>query len=121
MVVRNMRHSLGFSFDWVEGKSSKRHAPRSAASAATAKAVTASKNCCDWPSNRPDCAKPVAAATAPARAVSQGRMTEHSARPLFRNRAGSGKIASETSRSLRRSGYSMPLEVRSPNMPSSDL
>src|SRR3954471_5579094 len=49
---------------------------RTAASAAVASAVTASKNAWLWPSNRPEFTKPVAAATAPAILLFRGLMVE---------------------------------------------
>jgi hypothetical protein len=53
-----------------------RYTFRTAASAAVASAVTASKNAGLWPSNRPDFTNPVAAATAPAILLFRGLITE---------------------------------------------
>src|SRR5919106_4609079 len=94
--------------------------PRCAASAAFARATTASKKAFDWPSNRPELTRPVAAATAPAFSMLRGRMTEQSGRSGRRNVQGSGKIASERLRLFLRSGNRRPF-ARSPNRPSSDL
>mgnify|MGYP006172261887 CR=1 FL=1 len=59
-----------------------------------------------------------AAATAPAFSVLHGRMTEQSVRSSRRNRVGSGKIASESSRFLRRFGNLSPSLVSRPKSPS---
>jgi hypothetical protein len=61
-----------------------------AASACLASSNSVVKNLMLWPANNPDFDRPVAAATAPAFAVSVGRITETNGRLVLMNLHGAG-------------------------------